>query len=95
MLKGHDDIRRWLSGRGIGCRGSRLIPTFACGSPAFGQYRLNPDGQGFHPWALIVLEVSGGRISGWNSFLDVEKLFPMFGLPTGEAIDAAFATADR
>ena len=89
-LQGHDDIRRWLSGRGIGCRGSRLIPTSACGSPAFGQYRLNDDGQGFHPWALIVLEVSGGRIAGWNSFLDVEKLFPMFGLPTGEAIDATF-----
>lgn len=94
-LRGHDDIRTWLSGRGAGCRGSRLIPTAACGSPAFGQYRLNADGQGFHPWALIVLEISGGRIAGWNSFLDVEKLFPIFGLPTGEEIDARFATADR
>ena len=94
-LKGHADIRTWLAGRGIGCRGSRLIPTSACGSPAFGQYRLNEDGRGFHPWALIVLEVANGHIAGWNSFLDTEKLFPLFGLPTGDAIDAAFATPDR
>jgi hypothetical protein len=30
---------------------------------------------------LIVLEVAGGRIAGWNSFLDAGKLFPHFGLP--------------
>nr|MDQ3611027.1 sigma-70 family RNA polymerase sigma factor [Actinomycetota bacterium] len=37
-LRGHDDIRRWYLGTGIGCRGSRLVPTVANGSPAFGQY---------------------------------------------------------
>lgn len=80
-LQGHDPIRTWLLGRGAGCRGSRLVPTAACGSPAFGQYRSNGPAGGYHPWALIVLEVSGGRIAGWNSFLDVEKLFPIFDLP--------------
>ena len=30
---------------------------------------------------VIVLEQSGGRISAWNTFLDTEKLFPLFGLP--------------
>jgi RNA polymerase sigma-70 factor (ECF subfamily) len=80
-LQGRDPIRTWLLGRGAGCRGSRLVPTNACGSPAFAQYRSNgPDG-GYHAWALIILETDGDRITGWNSFLDVEKLFPLFGLP--------------
>ncbi len=80
-LRGPDTIRTWLLGRGVGCRGSRLVPTGACGSPAFGQYRAGgPDGT-YQPWALIVLELSGSGIAAWNSFLDTEKLFPLFGLP--------------
>jgi RNA polymerase sigma-70 factor (ECF subfamily) len=79
-LRGHQAIRTWLLGRGSGCRGSRLLPTAACGSPAFGQYRSGgPDG--YQPWAIIVLELSGGRIAAWNTFLDTETLFPLFGLP--------------
>jgi RNA polymerase sigma-70 factor (ECF subfamily) len=80
-LQGHDAIGVWLAGRGAGCRGSRMVPTVASGSPAFGQYRSNGPQGGFHPWALIVLELSGDRISGMTSFLDVETLFPRFGLP--------------
>jgi RNA polymerase sigma-70 factor (ECF subfamily) len=80
-LRGHEPIRAWLTGRGAGCRGSRLVPTAACGSPAFGQYRPHPEG-GHRPWALIVLELSGDRIAAMNSFLDTEALFPRFGLPT-------------
>src|SRR5216684_3883653 len=76
-----DAIRTWLLGRGAGCRGSRLLPTAACGAPAFGQYRPGGPEGGYQPWALIVLELSGERIAGWNSFLDTEKLFPLFGLP--------------
>jgi RNA polymerase sigma-70 factor (ECF subfamily) len=79
-LRGPEAIRTWLLGRGAGCRGSRLVPTSACGSPAFGQYRSAPGG-GYLPWALIVLELSGDRIASWNSFLDTENLFPLFGLP--------------
>ena len=66
-----------------GCRGSRLVPTSANGCPAFGQYRRDPAG-GYTPWALQVLEVSGGRIRGMSfflTFLDQERLFPAFGLP--------------
>ena len=53
-LRGPEAIRRWLVGTGCGCRGSRLVPTAACGSPAFGQYRANPEG-GHKAWGLIVL----------------------------------------
>jgi RNA polymerase sigma-70 factor (ECF subfamily) len=79
-LQTHDDIRRWCLGPGIGCRGSRLIPTMANGSPAFGQYKPAPDG-GHEPWSLQVLEISGGRIAGITFFLDTPRLFPLFGLP--------------
>ena len=78
-LRGRDAIRGWLLGRGIGCRGSRLVRTAACGSPAFGQYHPGPDGT-LEPWAIIVLELTEDRIAAWNSFLDTEKLVPLFGL---------------
>lgn len=79
-LQGPEPVRDWLLGHGIGCRGSRLLPTQANGLPAFGQYRCSPEG-GHAPWALIVLETDGKRITGWNSFLDTASLFPRFGLP--------------
>jgi len=79
-LKGPATVRTWMLGIGCGCRGSRLVPTAACGSPAYGQYRPNPEG-GYKPWALIVLELSGDQITGVNSFLDTETLFPKFDLP--------------
>jgi RNA polymerase sigma-70 factor (ECF subfamily) len=79
-LQTHLDIRRWCLGPGIGCRGSRLVPTVANGSPAFGQYKPSPAG-GYEPWSLQVLEISGGRIAGIIFFLDTASLFPLFGLP--------------
>jgi RNA polymerase sigma-70 factor (ECF subfamily) len=36
---------------------------------------------GYEPWALQVLEIEDGRIVELTFFLDVEKLFPRFGLP--------------
>jgi RNA polymerase sigma-70 factor, ECF subfamily len=79
-LQGATEIRDWMVGPGAECAGSRLVPTVANGMPAFGQYR--PSGpQGRHePWSLQVLEITDGRIAGFNFFLDVD-LFPLFGLP--------------
>ena len=79
-LRGPDSVRSWLLGRGIGCRGSRLIPTAACGSPTFAQYRLRPQG-GYIAWSLTVLTLDGEHIVDWCSFLDTATLFPRFGLP--------------
>jgi RNA polymerase sigma-70 factor (ECF subfamily) len=79
-LRTHADIRKWCLGPGIGCRGSRLVPTVANGSPAFGQYKPAPGG-GYEPWSLQVLEVSGDRIGGISFFLDTARWFPLFGLP--------------
>jgi RNA polymerase sigma-70 factor, ECF subfamily len=79
-LRTHRDIRRWCLGPGIACRGSRLVPTRANGSPAFGQYKPSPGG-GHEPWSLQVLELSGDRITGITFFLDTARWFPLFGLP--------------
>ena len=82
-LSGRDDIFAWWFGAGIGCKGSRVIPagSTANGSPAYGQYKPKENGEGHEPWALMVLEFSGGRIAEFTFFLDVETLFPLFGLP--------------
>ncbi len=77
-LRGHDSVARWFLGHGIGCRGSVLVPVQACGgTPAFAQYREH----GAQAWALILLELDETKITGMTSYLDVETLFPRFGLP--------------
>jgi RNA polymerase sigma-70 factor, ECF subfamily len=62
------------------CRNSRLVPAHANGCPAFGHYKPDAAG-GRSPWALQVLEISKGQITGLHAFLDTERLFPAFGLP--------------
>jgi RNA polymerase sigma-70 factor (ECF subfamily) len=80
-LSGRDDIFTWWFGPGIGCKGSRVVPTFAAnGSPAFGQYKPSEAG-GYEPWALQVVELRDGKIGELTFFLDTETLFPLFGLP--------------
>ena len=94
-LSGRDDIFRWWFGPGIGCQGSRVIPTFAAnGSPAFGQYKPAEDG-GYEPWALQVLEIEDGRIKELTFFLETETLFPLFGLPPRIEPLGAATTAAR
>ena len=78
-LRGTQEISRWYLGQGIGCRGSRLLATSANGCAAFGAYKISgPDSH--DPFALQVIEVSDGRITGLHHFLYPE-LFPFFGLP--------------
>jgi RNA polymerase sigma-70 factor, ECF subfamily len=81
-LQGRDDIFRWWLGPGIGCRGSRVIPTVSAnGAPAFGQYKPSDSGSGYDPWAIQVLEVEDGKVAELTFFLDTDTLFPLFGLP--------------
>jgi RNA polymerase sigma-70 factor (ECF subfamily) len=80
-LRGREDIFTWWWGPGIGCKGSRVVPTVAAnGSPAFGQYKP-AEGGGYEPWALQVLEIRDGKVGELSFFLDTETLFPLFGLP--------------
>jgi RNA polymerase sigma-70 factor (ECF subfamily) len=81
-LRGRDDIFTWWFGPGIGCKGSKLVPVgLANGMPAWGQFKPSPEG-GYEPWALIVPDVSDGRIVELTFFLDTPRLFPLFGLPS-------------
>jgi len=80
-LSGRDDIFRWWFGPGIGCEGSRVVPTVAAnGSPAFGQYKP-AEGGGYEPWALQVVEIADGKIAELTFFLETDTLFPLFRLP--------------
>jgi len=79
-LQGRDNLFTWWLGPGIGCKGSKLVPVgLVNGMPAWAQYKPAPDG-GREPWAIIVPEVSGGRIVELTFFLDTVRLFPLFGL---------------
>ncbi|MGH8888645.1 MAG: sigma-70 family RNA polymerase sigma factor [Acidothermaceae bacterium] len=80
-LAGRDDIFAWWFGPGIGCRGSRVVPTVdANGLPAFGQYKPSESG-GYDPWALQVVQLRDGVISELTFFLSTQEIFPLFGLP--------------
>ena len=80
-LRGPQDVADFYLGTGIACKGSRLVPTSANGCPAFGHYKPAEDGNGYVPWALQVVEMSGGRVVHLHHFLDTAALFPRFGLP--------------
>jgi RNA polymerase sigma-70 factor, ECF subfamily len=79
-LRGRDEILEWWQGPGAECRDSRLIATEANGTVAFGQYKPDPAG-GRAPWSLQVLRLDGDRIAEFTFFLDVARMFPLFGLP--------------
>jgi RNA polymerase sigma-70 factor, ECF subfamily len=80
-LRGREEVVAWMVGPGAGCEGSRLVPTIANGMPAFGQYRPASSGSGHDPWALQIVEVTDGMITGLNAYLDTERWFPLFDLP--------------
>jgi RNA polymerase sigma-70 factor, ECF subfamily len=78
-LRGAEEMGRWLLGQGSGCRGSRLIPVHANGSPGFAQYRQ--ESPGVHkPWGIQVLEIADGKVAELCTFLG-EEHFKAFGLP--------------
>ncbi|WP_205698065.1 sigma-70 family RNA polymerase sigma factor [Conexibacter sp. SYSU D00693] len=79
-LEGPDQVARWLVGQGAKCEGSKLLPTWANGGPAFGHYHPTEDPKVFLPWALVVVELDGDRVAGIHNFVDA-ALFPEFGLP--------------
>jgi RNA polymerase sigma-70 factor (ECF subfamily) len=77
-VRGRQQIHDFMRGTGAKCEGSRLLVTRANGGPAVAVY--NPSEDGYAPWAIVVLEMSGGAITGLHHFLYPE-LFAEFGLP--------------
>ncbi|GHH12663.1 sigma-70 family RNA polymerase sigma factor [Streptomyces lanatus] len=80
-LTGVKDITGFMTTLGAPCAGSRLVPVQVNGLPGFAQYKPDPEAGGFAPWAVQVLEISDGRITGFHCFLDTKRWFPLFGLP--------------
>lgn len=79
-VEGPDAIHDFMRGTGAKCEGSRVLTTEANGGPAIAIYNPSPDG-GFDPWALVVMEMSDGRIAGLHHFIYPE-LFEQFELPS-------------
>ncbi|MGW6293803.1 sigma-70 family RNA polymerase sigma factor [Streptomyces sp. NPDC055058] len=80
-LTGAEDITGFMTTMGAACAHSRLVPVQVNGLPGFAQYKPDPEAGGYTPWAVQVLEISDGRITGFHCFLDTERFFPLFGLP--------------
>jgi RNA polymerase sigma-70 factor (ECF subfamily) len=78
-FKGTDELVAWFTGPGIVCENGRLIPVNVNGTAGFGNYHFVKPGL-WEPWAIQVIEVAGGKITGHHNFLYPE-LFAEFGLP--------------
>ncbi|MGW1716879.1 sigma-70 family RNA polymerase sigma factor [Streptomyces sp. NPDC002156] len=86
-LTGPSDITGFMTTLGAACAGSRLVPVAVNGLPGFAQYKPDEETGGFSPWAVQVLEISDGRITGFHCFLDTKRWFPLFGLPLRLPLD--------
>jgi RNA polymerase sigma-70 factor (ECF subfamily) len=78
-LQGIPEVIGWMEGPGHGCAGSKLIPVQVNGTAGFASYKPAPSGR-LEPWAIQVIEVKDGAISGHHNFLYPE-LFADLGLP--------------
>ena len=76
-LSGRDDIFTWWFGPGIGCKGSRVIPTgSANGSPAFGQYKPSDRTAATSRGRCRCSSSQDGRIAELTFFLDTDAAVP-------------------
>ncbi|MEH1057548.1 sigma-70 family RNA polymerase sigma factor [Micromonospora sp. CPCC 206171] len=79
-LRGRDAIAQALSDPAASCAGARLVPTAANGAPAYWQTRPGPDGV-HRPFGLVILDLTGDRVRGITTYLDADRLLPLFGPP--------------
>ncbi len=91
-MLGPSSLSNWLHGGGSGCRGSRFATINANGLPAFAQWRPSESGSGYDAFSIHVLEITDGKVSGLNFFVD-PALFPLFGLPVH--LDDTVETGER
>ncbi len=78
-LQGPSNVVEFMVGPGHECAGSKLLAVHANGTAAFGSYKPASPGR-WEPWAVQVIEVRDGAISGHHNFVYPE-LFAEFGLP--------------
>jgi RNA polymerase sigma-70 factor (ECF subfamily) len=78
-LRGNEEYGSFLRHDGGACEDSRLVPIAANGAPAFAQWKASQNG-GYDAWCIHVLQISEGRITGIDFFVD-PALFALFDLP--------------
>ena len=81
-LNNTTDIAKWYTGQGHACENSRMIALRANGCAAFAQYKPSAEGR-WEPWALQVVEVGYGKITGIHHWIPpfAAPLFEKFGVP--------------
>ncbi|GIE86216.1 RNA polymerase subunit sigma-70 [Actinoplanes regularis] len=67
-LRGRDQIGLAMAAPEAACVGHRLVPVAASGQPAF--WQLRPDGAGHAPFALVILDIDGGRVINTTTWLE-------------------------
>ena len=81
-LQGRDELSSWFLGQGIGCRGSKLVPTEANGTTAFASYKPDDDETRNRrvPFSIQFLDIANGQITAHHNYLTPER-FAEFNLP--------------
>jgi RNA polymerase sigma-70 factor (TIGR02960 family) len=78
--QGKETVKRWFATTAFSVgRRFRLVPTRANGQPAFGVYLFSPVSRVAHAFGLIVVTLSGDRVSAVTAF--ESGVMPRFGLP--------------
>lgn len=77
-LVGPDNLAHWFLNQGAKCRNGKLIPIDVNGSAGYGNYHEASPGR-WEPWAVQIIEVVDGRITGHHNFVGAD--FEAFGLP--------------
>ncbi len=81
VYQGLDDIRHFLAEVALRDSGRHvLVPTRANGQPAFGCYLRDPRNPILHAHGVLVLTLTGDRITALTRFVD-NSLLTVFGLP--------------
>jgi RNA polymerase sigma-70 factor (ECF subfamily) len=80
-LRGREQIRTALLASGHPCEGARLVPVTANGSPALAQYRRGQRPGDYEAFALLILDLSEQSVIATTTYLDADRLFPLFDLP--------------
>ena len=78
-LRGRDEVRAFMLGRGAECAGSLLTPVEANGTLGFTQHRRTGPGGELEPFAVTLIEATGGFVASIHAFLDpatVERFAP-------------------
>ena len=65
----------------------RLVATRANGQPAFGYYARDGLRRACQGYAVLVLTLSGDRVSAITAFPAAADVFPYFGLPATLPMD--------